>query len=181
MKKAMSSSSFKASLTKLTGSGFTRSNVNGLSKAARLSQGINFGRPPSSATATSASSTSGGWQKYASQVGSGGAASLLTGSYGTSSFGGFGLSPIISGILGLLGGKQESPPVLQAFSLPSASNQTVHLAAGGSSASGPSHVVHVHVQAMDSQSFMDRSNEIASAVKSAMLNSHSLNDVVSEI
>jgi hypothetical protein len=41
--------------------------------------------------------------------------------------------------------------------------------------------VHVHVKAMDSQSFMDRSNEIANAVKSAMLNSHSLNDVVSEV
>jgi hypothetical protein len=34
---------------------------------------------------------------------------------------------------------------------------------------------------MDSQWFMNHSNEIASAVKSAMLTSHSLNDVVSEI
>jgi hypothetical protein len=34
---------------------------------------------------------------------------------------------------------------------------------------------------MDSQSLVDRSNEIANAVKIAMLNSHSLNDVISEV
>ena len=43
------------------------------------------------------------------------------------------------------------------------------------------HQVHVHVSALDTQSFMDRSNDIAKAVKSAMLQSSSLNDVISEI
>jgi hypothetical protein len=43
------------------------------------------------------------------------------------------------------------------------------------------HQVHVHVSALDAQSFMDRSNDIAKAVKSAMLQSSSLNDVISEI
>jgi len=181
MKKKTSSSSFKTSLTKLTGSGFTGGKLSGLSKSARLSQGINFGKAPNSATLAPNSSSSGGWQKYASQLASGGAASILTGSYGAGTFGGFGLAPIVSGILGLLGSKHKNPPVLQPFSLPGASHQTVHLGGGNSSASGPSSVVHVHVKAMDSQSFMDRSNEIANAVKSAMLNSHSLNDVVSEV
>jgi hypothetical protein len=34
---------------------------------------------------------------------------------------------------------------------------------------------------MDSQSFMDHSYEIAQAVRSAMLNMNSLNDVVSDL
>jgi hypothetical protein len=57
-----------------------------------------------------------------------------------------------------------------------------------SSTSGPAgqlatsgHQVHVHVSALDTQSFMDRSNDIAKAVKNAMLQSSSLNDVISEI
>ncbi len=43
------------------------------------------------------------------------------------------------------------------------------------------HQVHVHVSALDTQSFMDRSNDIAKAVKNAMLQSSALNDVISEI
>lgn len=39
----------------------------------------------------------------------------------------------------------------------------------------------VNVQAMDSRSFLDHSQEIAQAVREAMLNMHALNDVVSEI
>ena len=39
----------------------------------------------------------------------------------------------------------------------------------------------VNVQAMDSRSFMDHSQEIAHAVREAMLSMHSLNDVVSEL
>jgi hypothetical protein len=34
---------------------------------------------------------------------------------------------------------------------------------------------------MDSQSFMDRSNDIARAVRDAMIHMHPLNDVVGEI
>ena len=41
--------------------------------------------------------------------------------------------------------------------------------------------VTVNVQAMDSQSFMARREDIARAVREAMLQSHSLNDVVSEL
>jgi hypothetical protein len=39
----------------------------------------------------------------------------------------------------------------------------------------------VNVQAMDSRSFLDHSGDIAQAVREAMLNMHSLNDVVSEL
>jgi hypothetical protein len=41
--------------------------------------------------------------------------------------------------------------------------------------------VTIQVQAMDSRSFLDHSTEIARAVREAMLNMHSLNDVVSEL
>ena len=41
--------------------------------------------------------------------------------------------------------------------------------------------VTVHVNAMDSQSFMDRSSDIANAVREAMLNLHPINDVISNL
>jgi hypothetical protein len=44
----------------------------------------------------------------------------------------------------------------------------------------PAHIT-VNVQAMDSQSFMDRSSDIASAVREAMLNLHPINAVVAEL
>ncbi len=41
--------------------------------------------------------------------------------------------------------------------------------------------ITIQVQAMDSRSFMDHRDDIARAVRDAMLNSHSLNDVVSDL
>jgi hypothetical protein len=41
--------------------------------------------------------------------------------------------------------------------------------------------IQINVQAMDSRSFLDHSDEIARAVRQAMLHSHSLNDVVTEL
>jgi hypothetical protein len=46
---------------------------------------------------------------------------------------------------------------------------------------GTAQQILVNVQAMDSRSFMDHSQEIAQAVREAMLNMHALNDVVSEL
>ena len=39
----------------------------------------------------------------------------------------------------------------------------------------------IQVNAMDSQSFLDHSDDIAMAVKQAILNSSSLNDVISNL
>jgi len=50
-------------------------------------------------------------------------------------------------------------------------------AAGGAAAPQ----ITVNVQAMDSQSFLDHSNEIAQAVRAAMLNSNSIIDVVNNL
>lgn len=41
--------------------------------------------------------------------------------------------------------------------------------------------ITVNVSAMDSQSFLDRSNDIASAVREAMLNLHPINDVIANL
>ena len=41
--------------------------------------------------------------------------------------------------------------------------------------------IQINVQAMDSRSFLDHSDDIARAVREAMLHSHALNDVVSEL
>lgn len=49
----------------------------------------------------------------------------------------------------------------------------------GSAAAGPQ--IQVTVQAIDAQSFLDRSGDIAQAVRTAMLNLSSLNDVVSDL
>ena len=51
----------------------------------------------------------------------------------------------------------------------------------GYTGSAGSQQVTVNIQAMDSQSFMDRSSDIAQAVRSAMLNMNSLNDVISDL
>ena len=53
--------------------------------------------------------------------------------------------------------------------------------ASGSSSSGSSPQISVNVQAMDAKSFMDYSGQIAQAVREAMLNLSSLNDVVTEL
>jgi len=51
-----------------------------------------------------------------------------------------------------------------------------------SSSSSNSHQqIVVQVQAMDSQSFLDRSHDIAQAVRQAMLNSHPVNDVIMDL
>jgi len=112
------------------------------------------------------------------------------------------LSPLISGVLKLFGGGgdggQSEPSPLLKFALPPAVNVNagVSRAAPGEvfgvdSAQGgmPRAVtqtvaqapqITVQVQAMDSQSFMDRSGDIARAVRQAMLESSVLNDVVRE-
>jgi hypothetical protein len=103
--------------------------------------------------------------------------------------GGFTLSPIVRGLMSLFGGGDDSAPAPLAKYVPPSS---VSISGGlTSDASGPvavdygqsgqSRAVTVNIQAMDSQSFLDRSDDIARAVKRAMLESSSLNDVVSEL
>jgi hypothetical protein len=111
---------------------------------------------------------------------------------------GLGLSPLITGLLGLFGGGSSSQTQAPAaFVLPPSISVSagvmaaptpafgVDYTAGGqprasqSPASAPQ--ITVQVQAMDSQSFLDHSNDIALAVRQAMLESSVLNDVIREV
>jgi len=140
---------------------------------------------------------------------SGSAGSVLSGVASNLFGGALGfLSPIISGIASLFGDSSASQPlpiytppppvsisgVLQATPVPSqTSNASAASAAGTGSMAAPtpapssgsqtnySPQITVNVSAMDSQSFMDRSNDIASAVREAMLNMHPINNVVADL
>jgi hypothetical protein len=121
---------------------------------------------------------------------------------------GLGLVPLVTGLLGLFGGG-SSTPTLERYEMPDKlyfegadtgddisgsdydqmgnvrpySSATAQAASPGAGSAGGSAApqINVTVQAMDAQSFMDRSNDIAQAVRSAMLNSSSINDVVNEL
>jgi hypothetical protein len=67
---------------------------------------------------------------------------------------------------------------------PAANQQTSSQPAGSQPAStgaSSTQQITVQVQAMDSQSFLDHSDDIAQAVRRAMLNMSSLNDIVNDL
>lgn len=120
-----------------------------------------------------------------------------------------GVGPIVTGLLKLFGGggSDTPPPALTPYQMPARlsveagisgdrSLSEVSYAQGGiarsaapaaapsasnvsGSPSGAS--IQIQVNAMDSRSFMDHSDDIAAAVRSAMLRSNSVNDVISEL
>jgi len=113
---------------------------------------------------------------------------------------GTGLSPLITGIMSLFGGGGGAPENLPStFLMPpsvhvnagvneAAPTQpfAVDYAAGGQprgvpAAQSSGAQITVQVQAMDSQSFLDHSDDIAQAVRQAMLQSSVLNDVIREV
>jgi len=109
------------------------------------------------------------------------------------------LAPVVGGLLRLFGrGGDDAPPALPSFSLPRAVAIDGSIENGGNSAvtstqyaqdglprvtaaSGNTQRVTVQVNAMDARSFLDRSDDIARAVKDALLNSHSVGDVIGEL
>lgn len=119
---------------------------------------------------------------------------------------GLGLSPLISGIASLFarGGDSTAsgststpltrfvlPPSIQvnggvsesgrpAFTVDHPQADLPRAAPAAGQASAPPAQITVQVQAMDSQSFLDHSADIAMAVRQAMLESSVLNDVVRE-
>ncbi|MFB3777235.1 MAG: hypothetical protein ACE141_06465 [Bryobacteraceae bacterium] len=115
--------------------------------------------------------------------------------------GGLGLVSLVSSIVGLFkGDKTEETPALTTYTAPSAVNflgaapqqkgQPILAVDYGQdgmprtmSSAAPIYApsVTVQVQAMDSRSFLDHSDDIARAVREAILNAHSLGDVVSEL
>ena len=111
--------------------------------------------------------------------------------------GGLGLAPLVSGLAGLFGGGDSSTPAaLPTYMAPLPINLNAGFSEGGGGAFGvdaaqggapramtnsPSSQITVQVQAMDSQSFLDHSGDIALAVRQAMLQSSVLNDVIREV
>ncbi len=110
---------------------------------------------------------------------------------------GLGLSPLISGLVSLFGGgggsTQASP--LVPYVAPPSVNATAGISSSQAGAFGvdtadgglprpqpastsSSTQITVQVQALDSQSFLDHSDDIAQAVRQAMLESTTLNDVI---
>ena len=106
------------------------------------------------------------------------------------------LSPIVSGLMSLFGDSSQITAAAP-FMLP-AKVQYERGVVGGSpgqvapvnygqsgqpraQATSPAPQVNIQVNAMDSQSFLDRSDDIATAVKAALLSSHSLSDVISDL
>ena len=133
--------------------------------------------------------------------GSSGSKALSTlGSVAENVFGGSILTSLFSGISDLFGGSKPAT-VLPSFSLPvpvqvngainaPTAAQAASYAQGSfpSSAAAPAAArqtpvqqVQIQVNALDSRSIMDHSDEIASAVRQALLSSHSLADVIAEL
>ena len=104
---------------------------------------------------------------------------------------GLGLSPLITGLLSLFsgGGSSSQPATPTPFALPPsvAVNAGVAEPAATPGAQAQANAqpaatqITVQVQAMDSQSFLDHSSDIAMAVRQAMLQSSVLNDVIREV
>ena len=107
-----------------------------------------------------------------------------------------GLIPLASGLIKLFSGGSDAPPEsLPKFALPPSIQAEAGLNGSGgltmvdrnfngdlrsTNTAGATNIT-VQVNAMDSQSFMDRSGDIAQAVRSAMLNSSTLNEVIQDM
>jgi hypothetical protein len=116
------------------------------------------------------------------------------GGFGSLLKSGFGLAPLALSVAKLIGGggSEDSGPTFEQFEAAAPLNLSAANVTGplqglpqavrgtGSEVRSVPQVV-VNVSAMDSQGFMDRSDDIARAVRSAMLHMHPLNDVVDEI
>jgi hypothetical protein len=169
----------------LTSSGDARSTFLDFSAAPHS---IDFGRPP--AEKTSSSKSSNGWTDFLKQAASNGASSALGSSFGFGSFGGIG--SIISGIESLFGGHKKAPPPLVRFQLPESQSRTLYVDSNGtgmpdlrgdqgSSGSTPGTGIYSQTSAMSENWLQDQSAQIAQAVKTALLNSSSLSDVIAEL
>ncbi len=150
-------------------------------------------------------------QQGASQSSGGGVANTVGSVASAVLGGGLGLIPLISSIAGLFGGGSSAPPTLTKYAAPAAVDATLADTPGATNgissypgvvygqnglpqaapqsqtqtqtpaAASSAAQITIQVNAMDSQSFMDHSYEIAQAVRSAMLNMSSINDVVSTL
>jgi hypothetical protein len=148
--------------------------------------GINFGVPSSNSISSQGTSE---WTNLLKQTASGGVASALGGGI-TSAIGGIG--GLVSSIASLFGAGTKTEAPLELFRLPNSNNSTVFIRSSASkTGQTPTTKSGVYGTAPDSPvsaSEGDHSHlpqyqsaQIAQAVKQALLNSSSLNDVIAEI
>ncbi len=151
------------------------------------STGILFGSP--SSLRTSSASTSNSWTNLLTQTASGGLSSALGGGLGLAGLGG-----LVTGLLSLFGGGKSTPPPLVQFQLPESQQETVYAGSGGSTSYQGTTVVPPSASPGGSGIYASgvpraprpvalqyQSSQLAQAVKNAVLNSSSLNDVIAEI
>jgi hypothetical protein len=178
------------------------SSIRGSNDSTRSSSGsialhsIQFGKPSQSGSKPSPSSGS-EWTNLLKHTASGGIASALSG--GLASIGG--ISSLITGIVHLFGGggKKKAPPPLVEFHLPASQQQTLSISSKGNSVHQGSVAettsvgapgagiyrdasqFHTSGSSPSTQWIQEQSGQIAEAVKNALLNSSSLNDVIGEL
>lgn len=127
--------------------------------ASGLAKSIDFGKPTAVQTAATAGTD---WLQLINQATSNGVASLFGGGLNLT-----GIGSAISSIANLFGGHQKSLPTLTPFQLGPSQNEAITISGG--------------TMTVSTQSIQDQSAQIAQAVKTAILHSSSLNDVLSEI
>ncbi len=183
-----------ASLLKASGLGSgdsVGSQMTGIADQLQQQQSINDALMQQTVAAMTQPASSGG--------GSGGSTgSSILSTIGGVLGGGLGLAPLVSGLAGLFGGGGDSstPAALPTYMAPLPINMDAGFSEGGGGAYGvdaaqggapramtssPSSQITVQVQAMDSSSFLDHSQDIALAVRQAMLQSTVLNDVIRDV
>ena len=161
------------------------SGINGAGEA----KAIQFGSP--SSTKSSPTTTGSEWSKLLNQVASGGAASALGNGLGIG-----GIGSLISGIFNLFGGgSKQALPALVRFQLPASQTETAYIgsqsrlvlqgAASQQSTKSSSQPIYgpsgSKKSSIASSAVTYDATAITQAVKQALLNSSSLNDVIAEI
>lgn len=151
--------------------------------AARRTASISFGAVPAIKKANPSGTSE--WANLLKTTASGGIASALGGNL-MSAVGGVG--GLVSSLVHLFSGSKKSTPALTAFELPESRSESVvyQSAISSESVSGTRTGVYGSVQdttgpGSHDQTYQFQSQQIAQAVKQALLNSSSLNDVIAEI
>jgi hypothetical protein len=155
---------------------------------------LSFGKRSSGGTSSSTQTAGNEFTTLLKQTVSGGIVGTLEGSLG---FGGLsGIGSIISGIGNLFGSGKKTPPPLVDFQLPNSQNQTLYTGVNastvyhGGAAESPNTVqpgsgiyspAEGNQNAFSAQWLQDQNAQIAQAVKTALLHSSSLADVIAEI